>query len=377
MEDNGKRWFGILALDGGGIRGVIPASVLVAIEKLTGRPIAETFDMVVGTSTGGIISLALTFTRDGVTPAMTARDVLGLYDNQENASKIFRPWLFRDPFEKRGSPVPAEFAVFNPKYKTTGLQELLTDTFGDARLGGSLIPVSCVSYRVDGAPAPFFFRSWEAKKDPDQDFPIVEVGRATGAAPVYFPPVTIRSAGGGFTGTFVDGGVAANDPALVAVSEAASLYGERHGSPGAAFQALAREYNVWLLSVGTGAPTVTIDPGDCGAYGWLDRGALLSVLMDGPAQTTELTAPMLLQPALGLNYRRVQVPLAGTVPSSGKQYSCSTALDSWTEENIENLLLAGQAAADDPAVAETVRVLGNRARVAAPEVGGEVLSAEC
>src|SRR5687767_5449206 len=89
----GKPVFGILSIDGGGIRGIIPASVLVAFESTLELPVSQLFDLIVGTSTGGNISLALTYSTDGKSPAFTAQAVLDLYTNQDNDAQIFDPTL--------------------------------------------------------------------------------------------------------------------------------------------------------------------------------------------------------------------------------------------------------------------------------------------
>jgi hypothetical protein len=216
--------------------------------------------------------------------------------------------------------------------------------FGSASLGQAIAPVACVSYRMDGTPQPWFFRSWAAT-EPGGDFALVDVGRATGAAPIYFPPVTISSTDGQFTGTFADGGVCANDPALVALSQASSLLQARGDS--------LWNYHVWLVSIGTGQPALTVQPSDGGVYGWFNSGNLLSVLMDGPMQVTDGAADMLLD-GDGYTYARIQAPLAGT------GYSCSPALDDYTTDNLTNLQLAGQAAVLSGAFASAREALAAR-----------------
>ncbi len=354
-----KPFFGVLALDGGGIRGIIPASVLVTLEKWAGRPLSQTFDLIVGTSTGGLISLGITHPGPNGTPAYSAQDVLGFYTNQDNDAQIFTPWVW-DPFLKKGEPVPWEAALLNPKYTGSGVEQFLAGHFGPAKLSDALAPVACVSYQISGdfpqgMPAPYVFRSWA-----QPDFYTVDVGRATSAAPLYFPPHPLTSVDGTFSGTFVDGGVCANDPALVGFAEAAALLASRGDD--------IENYNVWVLSVGTGQATLTIDPGDGGIYGWLANDGLPNVLLNGPAESTDTLAAALFQPADGLFYGRVQVPLQGVVPATGQHYSCAPDLDNWTEDNIQQLLLAGQAAGGASLVADTVRQLAGRVQATAPRV---------
>ena len=84
--------FRVLALDGGGIRGVLPALLLQELERRTGRTVPELFDLVVGTSTGGILALALTAPRTG--DRFTPADLVKLYETQ--GGRIFAPWPQRD-----------------------------------------------------------------------------------------------------------------------------------------------------------------------------------------------------------------------------------------------------------------------------------------
>lgn len=343
MRDD-KPLFAILTIDGGGIRGIIPASVLVALEGLLGRPIAHMFDLIVGTSTGGKITLAITHTRDGKTPAFTAQQVLDLYTNQDNDLLLFDPTLpwIGDPL---GSPPPIEWALRNAKYRGESVRAFLQSLFGSATLGQALTPVSCVSFKMDAPPGPWFFRSWEAT-GPGRDFALVDVARASGAAPVYYPPAGITSTDGKFSGLFADGGVCANDPAVVALAEATTMLRARGDN--------IDNYHVWLVSLGTGATTLTIAPGDNGIYGWFEGGGhLVSVLMDGPVYVTCETVPILLH-RMGGTYTRVQVPLTG----SG--YTCSQNIDNFTEDNLNNLLLAGQAAASSKELRDAVTQLGPR-----------------
>jgi patatin-like phospholipase/acyl hydrolase len=86
----------VLSIDGGGIKGIIPATVLAYIEQRTGRPISALFDLIAGTSTGGIIALGLTKPASDGKPAYTAEDGVRLYI--EEGPRIFsRPWYRRVP----------------------------------------------------------------------------------------------------------------------------------------------------------------------------------------------------------------------------------------------------------------------------------------
>src|SRR5437879_994464 len=115
--------FKVLSVDGGGIRGIIPALLLAAIEAQTKRPICELFDLIAGTSTGGIIALGLTKPGEGGKPEKSASDVVKLYE--EEGAEIFPQTFFT------GLHIGA---LRGPKYPAAGIDATLEKYFGDIRL---------------------------------------------------------------------------------------------------------------------------------------------------------------------------------------------------------------------------------------------------
>lgn len=106
-----------LSVDGGGIRGVIPARILVEIEKKTGKPIAQCFDFMAGTSTGGILCLGLTKPDENGAPQHTAKDLLNLYEKRGRD-------IFQRSFWKA---VSSNWAFADEKYGHESLEEVLQD----------------------------------------------------------------------------------------------------------------------------------------------------------------------------------------------------------------------------------------------------------
>src|SRR6266851_4041723 len=119
--------FKILSIDGGGIRGILPALMLAAIESRTKRPIADLFDMVAGTSTGGIIALGLTKPAADGRPEHTARDIVDLYEKE--GGTIF-PGSLRQTLHLE--------SLAGAKYSAAGIEATLQKYFGDARLKDTL-----------------------------------------------------------------------------------------------------------------------------------------------------------------------------------------------------------------------------------------------
>ena len=113
----------ILAIDGGGIRGIIPAMLLAHIESVTGRPIAKLFDLVAGTSTGGILALGLTIPKTAGASLYTAQQFVEMYEHE--GPRIFSCSLWRR--------IVACGNLREEKYSAAGIEAVLAGYFGDAR----------------------------------------------------------------------------------------------------------------------------------------------------------------------------------------------------------------------------------------------------
>jgi patatin-like phospholipase/acyl hydrolase len=278
----------ILSIDGGGIRGIIPAQVLAEIEEQTGKPTAELFDLIAGTSTGAIIALALTTPDADGKPMWAAKDLVNLYERE--GPNIFRRNIFRRLFTGSG--------VLASKYSARNLEGALDHYLGETQLSEALCDVLIPVYDTENRKA-FFFRSDRARTNPDKDFPMHEVARAATAAPTYFPAAEIENPTTRRRFTLVDGGVFANNPAMCAWADAESM---------------ELGHDVLLLSLGTGSQTEPLGIGapDEGAaqrraapeaatpgrpHNWgLRRWAphILDVVFDGVSNTTDYQLHQLL-----------------------------------------------------------------------------------
>ena len=219
--------FKILAIDGGGIRGVIPALVLAAIEERTQRPICELFDLIAGTSTGGILALGLTKPGADGKIEHSAQSLVGLYEQEGHT--IFPPPIFGGRLG----------LIHGAKYPSTGIDQTLVKYFGETRLKEALQPVLVPTYDIEKQ-VPIFFKSTRATVQADSDFPMREVARATSAAPTYFPPAKIETSNPLDYYALIDGGVVAGNPAMCAYAEAVKM-GKVDAS------------GVLMVSLGTGA----------------------------------------------------------------------------------------------------------------------------
>jgi uncharacterized protein len=203
ITDAPRDRFQVLSLDGGGILGIFTAALLAGLERDLGRPVLNHFDLVVGTSTGGIIAV-------GLGAGMAAAEIADLYVSEMQT-------IFPGPRRLR----PARQLV-RPKYQANGLEALLRRVFGDKILGESQVPLVIPSFDL-GENMVYLFKTPHHKRlKRDWRVPFWQVAMATCAAPTFFPAFCLP----GEHVRLVDGGVWANNPAVVGVAEAVSMFGQ-------------------------------------------------------------------------------------------------------------------------------------------------------
>lgn len=190
----------ILSIDGGGIKGVFPAAFLAEIEDRLGGSVADYFDLIVGTSTGGIIAL-------GLGMGFTAREILSFYE--QNGAEVFRGRRFQ-----------WVRTLFGPRYDAEPLRRALVERFGERRLGESTKRLMIPSMSLATGKVYIYKTPHHPRFERDYTEPVVDVAIATASAPVYFP--AHRSAAGI---PLVDGGMWANNPTGMAVVEAIGTLG--------------------------------------------------------------------------------------------------------------------------------------------------------
>ena len=210
------RTFRILSIDGGGIRGVFPAAFLDGLEKryARGRPVVEYFDLIAGTSTGGIIAL-------GLAAGLGASEIRNLY--VKRGSEIFPPAPdgFIGAIE---NGLRNLYQYLRYRYDRDVLMQLLNQTFGDRKFGAARVRLCIPS--IDGRYGEaYIFKTPhhpDFKKDAQES--MTKVASATAAAPTFFRPLE----DGGYT--FVDGGIFANDPIMIGLVDVLSCFSVRRDS---------------------------------------------------------------------------------------------------------------------------------------------------
>ncbi|MFN6487007.1 MULTISPECIES: patatin-like phospholipase family protein [unclassified Nostoc] len=274
----------ILAIDGGGIRGIIPALLLAEIEKRTQKQIFNLFDLISGTSSGGILALGLTKPRldleivDSLPAAQySAEDLVQIY--LEYGAEIFY-----EPFWEQVLGQLEDIFV-QPKYSSEGREEIIRQYFGDTPLENNLKEVFVTSYDIEQRIPIFFTNKLERQQTESKKFrklcggfTLTDAALATSATPTYFAPYRVASShnSNGFY-TLVDGGVVANNPANLAILEAQISRQEN--------QQVLNTEDILLVSLGTGSLTSTYSYDEVKKWGLLQWAKpLLNIVLDGGSE---------------------------------------------------------------------------------------------
>lgn len=200
--------FRVLALDGGGIKGVFSAAALAQLEDDTGHRALDHFDLIAGTSTGSILAIGLGL-------GMTAAELRDLYI--DNAKKIFPTRMFLGPVRSTVRH------LFGPKHSADALRAVLAGKLGKKRLGHSKVRLIIPTFDALKGTACTFKTAHHQNLKHEYKMLAVDVAMASAAAPTYYPAATVGTRRGA---AYFDGGVWGNCPALAGIVEAVSYCGQ-------------------------------------------------------------------------------------------------------------------------------------------------------
>ncbi|KAL3747947.1 hypothetical protein ACJRO7_016723 [Eucalyptus globulus] len=331
----------VLSMDGGGIRGIVPATILSFLEselqKMDGKDarLADYFDVIAGTSTGGLITAMLTSPNEKNRPMFSAKDIKDFY--LENGPKIFPQ--DSGPF----APVTKMMkTVTGPKYDGNYLHKLIREKLGDTRLHQTLTHVVIPTFDIKRL-RPTIFSTYQVKNKPSVDALLSDICIATSAAPTYLPAHYFQTEDHSEAVrefNLIDGGVAANNPTLVAISEVTKEISK--GNPDF-FPIKPMDYGRFLvISLGTGSPKSeqrynAHEAAKWGIIGWLTSGGstpLVDVFTQASADMVDLHLAVVFQALHSAkSYLRIQDDtLSGPVSS----------VDIATKNNMNDLLKVGE-----------------------------------
>ncbi|KAG6624696.1 patatin-like protein 2 [Carya illinoinensis] len=332
----------VLSIDGGGIRGLIPGTILDFLEselqKLDGEDarIADYFDVIAGTSTGGLVTAMLTAPNEKKRPVFAAKDIKNFYLN--HCPKIF-PQNNCPLF-----PLTTKIlkALSGPKYDGKYLHNLVREKLGSTRMHQTLTNVVIPTFDLKRL-QPTIFSSYEVKKNPSLNALLSDVCIATSAAPTYLPPYyfetkdpeeNVREF------NLTDGGVAANNPALLAIGEVTKEI--LRGSPDF-FPIKPMDYGRFLvISLGTGSRKdeekyKARDAAKWGILDWLTRGGstpIIDVFSQASADMVDVHLSEVFQALHSeQSYLRIQEDTLSGVVSS---------VDVATTKNLDDLVKVGE-----------------------------------
>jgi len=235
--------FHVLSLDGGGLKGLFAAAVLSELQKDFRSSVADRFDLITGTSTGGLIAL-------GLGAGLAPTEIVDFYVRK--GPKVF------------GTGRTRVGRLFRPKHSAEELRAALEAVFGGKRLGESKVRLVVPAYSLDSNDVYLFKTPHHERLIRDHKESMVDVALATASAPTFLPIHRLRN------NRLIDGGVWANNPVLVGVAEAVSMLDVP----------LER---IRVLSLGATDPVVDLgrklDPG--GLVAWARSGK--SILLRAPA----------------------------------------------------------------------------------------------
>lgn len=310
----------ILSIDGGGIRGVIPGMILVALEEKLKREsknpeaaIVDYFDFFAGTSTGGILTCLLLCPSEENPgrPRFSAREALDLYLKHGNE-------IFKMSFFKR---IRAKFGLAGERYNSAVFEGVLKNYFQDTRLSELIKPCIISAYNIELRKTHFFRQQSAITRGDARDFYLRDVCRATSAAPTYFSVAEIHSMAN-VRYPLLDGGVFATNPALSGLIEVTKAFNQ------------TRINDILLVSLGTGRSRRSYD------YEHFKKSsamaivpAILDIMMSGVAETSDFFLQQLFHSAGKTeNYIRIE-------PNSLE--SIKEGLDAASPSNIEKLVALG------------------------------------
>ncbi|PWA63522.1 acyl transferase/acyl hydrolase/lysophospholipase [Artemisia annua] len=335
----------VLSIDGGGIRGLIPAIILEFLEtelqKLDGSQarIADYFDIIAGTSTGGLITAMLTAPDDKVPndkdtnkrPLFEAKDIKEFY--RKNCPKIFPQDCYMVTRKIK--------SLLGPLYDGKHLHKSIRKKLKDIKLGDTLTNIAIPTFDIKQL-QPVIFSSYEMKEKPYLNALLSDICIATSAAPTYLPPHQFKTSQNEKEHEFnlVDGGMAANNPTLIAMGEIAKQL-IRGNSDFPLPQSL--EYRRYLvISIGTGECKIegkynATKASKWGFFGWwfnAKGSPLLDIFTQASTDMVDLHLSVIFKTLnVETNYLRIQ--------EDGLERTLSS-FDKATPENLDHLVKKGE-----------------------------------
>lgn len=305
---NKNRTIKILSIDGGGVRGIIPAIILKHIESRLQKKerLVDCFDVMSGTSTGGLIVLMLNILNDEGDLKYNTHDIVHFYKTL--SSDIFKGTLWHS-FKSFGG-------ITGAKYDASSMEKLLSFYLGNQTIADTYTNVVIPAFDIIEEKM-YFFRNKHAQKKPHRNYYLRDIARATSAAPTYFEPARVSNYLKNHKNVFIDGGIGVNNPTISAIIYGLELFG--------------KEASYFVLSLGCGTTAGSLKSQedmekfaseDLGKLDWATK--ILDILMFSVSDVTHYQA---MNGLSAKHYYRIQLNI--------DQKYCH--MDDATTENIKAL----------------------------------------
>ncbi|CAD6265165.1 unnamed protein product [Miscanthus lutarioriparius] len=337
----------VLSIDGGGVRGIIPGTILGFLEEklqeFDERPdarLADYFDVIAGTSTGGLVTAMLTAPNKDGRPLFAAKDINDFY--LKHCPKIFPP-------NSSGGPLGLFKKLSGPKYDGKYLHSLVRELLGETRVSQALQNIIIPTFDIKLL-QPTVFSKYDAINDVSKDALLSDVCISTSAAPTYLPGHQFETKdkdGKPRVFNLIDGGVAANNPTLLAMTDVSKqiLLGNQDFFP-----IKPADYGKFMvLSLGTGSAKVdekfdAVQSSKWGLLGWLnnkDTTPIIDSFSQASADLVDIHASVLFQALHSeRQYLRIQ---------DDKLTGEMSSVDVSTVENLNRLVDVGKGLLKKPA----------------------------
>jgi patatin-like phospholipase/acyl hydrolase len=264
--------FQILALSGGGYLGLYTAEILARLEQQAGKPLGRCFDLIAGTSIGGILAIGVAMEK----PAAEMRDVI--------VGRGTR--IFSNRRKPRFSWMDTPRSFLSPKYSDRELKIAIADMIGEeTKISAAKHRLLVPAINMTTGSVQMFKTGHDPKFGIDPGRRAMDVALATSAAPTYFPLAEVGDA------HFVDGGLVANAPDLCALHEATHFLDQDRA-------------DLRVLSIGTTTTGFSLKRTlgrNMGSWKWMSRGRLFSTVVSAQQQLTNF----ILGHQLGERYLRI------------------------------------------------------------------------
>ncbi|KAG8382703.1 hypothetical protein BUALT_Bualt05G0105000 [Buddleja alternifolia] len=318
------RYITVLSIDGGGIKGILPAVVLEFLEsqlqELDGEDVrlADYFDVIAGTSTGGLVTAMLTSPNENNRPLYAAKEI--------------KPTFF--PFGKVAK------SLMGPLYDGRHLHSILKEKLKNIKLSQAITNVVIPAFDIKRL-QPVIFSTYEAKRSPLLDAKFSDICISTSAAPTFLPGHEFQTKdenGNVREYNLIDGGVAANNPALIAITQVTK---QMFDSSIDYFRMRPVDFpRLLTISIGTGAARIEEKynsklASKWGILNWLHYGGttpLIEIFTQASADMVDYHNSLIFQSLYSEdNYLRIQ-----------------SSVDVATEENLDKLVQIGERLLKNP-----------------------------